>query len=121
MNTSQRRKVRFPEPIFSNIERAGIVFTRLLVEYPENRRYIGWAFGECRRCRHNLFAVRAADNDALLLLFCRDCFWFKINNESRVWKRAAARGIPLDEPDGFSPDRPLERDLKTFFRHLGRR
>ena len=121
MHTSPKRRVKFPEPVFSNLERAAIVFTRLLCEYPENRRYIGWAFGECRRCRKGIYAVRATANDTLLLLFCRDCYWFEVNNESRVWKRAAARGVPHDAPDGWSPDRPLARDLKSFFRSLTRR
>jgi hypothetical protein len=121
MHTSPRRKVKFPPPVYTAIERASIVFTRLLVEYPENRRYIGWAFGECRRCRKGLYAVRAVSDNSLLLLFCRECYWFNVNNESRVWKRAEARGVPSDSPTGYSPDRPLERDLKTFFRGLRRR
>lgn len=118
MGIFRPRYHRMKPPPTSNLERSAIVFERLLNEYPENQRYIGWAFGLCRRCRDQLYSVRCAKTDALLLLFCRTCYWFNCNSDTRVFSRANRAKPPPGVPLRYSPEYPMERELRKYLRTI---
>jgi hypothetical protein len=118
MQPSHARRVKFPARIPGTIESRAAMLLHLLSAYPDNDRYVGWAFGQCRRCRLPLYSVRSSHEDDLLMLFCKSCFWYCFDEDSRVWKRAVSNAHLRPADSGASPARPLERMINSHLNSL---
>ena len=118
MNFSRNRKVKTKKKTPSKSERFCDVLLRILSTYPPEERYTGWAFGLCRRCRAQLYAVRTSRDDTLLLLFCQECQWYCLDEDNPAFVRALRTGAQYEPSRIPSPLRPLERSIHKHMRSI---
>ena len=105
-------RVKFPEKEKGRMEQAADYFRMVLDGIPENLRSVGWAFGQCRRCRAQLYAVYDEKNKRIMMVFCRECYWFEFSIWSDVMRRAEKR-YKQRLGDGLGhPAYPLEREIR---------